>query len=482
MKQNKPSVRSILFFYLTIFTAIILIVLWLFQVVFLNSFYKMIRVQNIKKTSQIIENYINSDKAYNNLYNICRLNDVSAYIIDIDGNIIYSIDTTSKSLIHSLTFTQLQGLINDAKENSGVSIQRYFDTGGTNTSYMGNRFARAESIVYTKVVTNRDSKDYAIIINANISPVDATVGTLRMQIIIITSIMLIIALILAFIMSKKITDPIISINKSSKELAKGNYDVAFEDDDYREISELGQTLNYASKELKKTEDLQRELIANISHDLRTPLTMIIGYAEVIRDLPGENTKENMQIIIDESQRLTSLVNDVMDISKIKSGVQELHASEYNLTQSIIDIIDRYKKLIEQDGYDIEFKYDRHIYVCADELKISQVIYNLINNAITYTGEDKKIIVNQTEVEDKVRINVIDTGDGIEEDKLAEIFDRYYKIDKMHKRAVVGTGLGLSIVKGILYLHDAQYGVTSEIGKGSEFYFELKIVDNADAGI
>lgn len=482
MKQNKPSVRSILFFYLTIFTAIILIVLWLFQVVFLDSFYKMIRVQNVKKTSQIIENYINNDKAYNNLYNICRLNDVSAYIIDIDGNIIYSIDTTSKSLIHSFSFTQLQDLINEAKENNGISIQRYFDTSSGDDGFTGNRFGRAESIVYTEIVTDKDSKDYAIIINANISPVDATVGTLRMQLIIITSIMLVVALVLAFVMSKKITNPIISINKSSKELAKGNYDVVFEDNDYKEISELGETLNYASKELKKTEDLQRELIANISHDLRTPLTMIRGYAEVIRDLPGENTKENMQIIIGETQRLTSLVADVMDISKIKSGVQELHTYEYDLTQSIIDIISRYKKLIEQDGYDIEFKYDKHIYVNADELKISQVIYNLINNAVTYTGEDKKVIVIQTQVEDSVRISVIDTGEGIEEDKLAEIFDRYYKIDKSHKRAVVGTGLGLSIVKGILNLHDSKYGVVSEVGKGSEFYFELKRVDNTDIDI
>jgi len=479
LKQNKPSVRSILFFYLTIFTAIILIVLWLFQVVFLNSFYKMIRVQNVKKTSQIIENYINNDKAYNNLYNICRLNDVSAYIIDIDGNVIYSIDAMSKSLIHNFTFTQLQGLINEAEENNGVSIQRYFDTSSGEDGLMGNRFGRAESIVYTKIVTNKVSKDYAIIINANISPVDATVGTLRMQIIIITSIMLVVALMLAFIMSKKITNPIISINKSSKELAKGNYDAEFEGNDYREISELGQTLNYASKELKKTEDLQRELIANISHDLRTPLTMIRGYAEVIRDLPGENTKENMQIIIDETQRLASLVADVMDISKIKSGVQELRAYEYDLTQSVIDIISRYNKLIEQDGYDIEFKYDKHIFVRADELKISQVIYNLINNAITYTGEDKKVIISQTDAEDRVRISVIDTGDGIEEDKLTEIFDRYYKIDNAHKRAVVGTGLGLSIVKGILNLHDAQYGVKSEVGKGSEFYFELKKAQNAD---
>jgi signal transduction histidine kinase len=429
----------------------------------------------------VIENYISGGEDYSKLLAVCMQKDVCAYIIDIDGNVVYSIETNQKNVLNQLSYSQIDELIKSAEDSGGTSIKRYFESESDN-GFFAQRFrGRAESIVYTKIVKDSNSQNFAVIINANISPVDATVGALRMQIIIITFIMLLTALILAYIMSKKITNPIIAINKSSKELAKGNYDAVFGNDDYREISELGETLNYASGELKKTEDLQRELIANISHDLRTPLTMIVGYAEAIRDLPGENTEENMQIIIDEAQRLTSLVNDVMDISKIKSGVQEMSITRFDLTQSIIDIIKRYKKLIQQQGYDIEFKYERHIFVAADELKISQVIYNLINNAVTYTGEDRKVTVSQTETEERVKISVIDTGDGIEEEKLTDIFDRYYKIDKQHKRAVVGTGLGLSIVKGILDMHDSDFGVVSQVGKGSEFYFELKKSDGEECG-
>lgn len=290
----------------------------------------------------------------------------------------------------------------------------------------------------------------------------------------ITIIMLILALLLALIISKKISKPIIEINTAAKKLAKGDYNVKFVEGEYKEISELGNTLNYAAKELSINENLRRELIANISHDLRTPLTMITGYAEIMRDLPGENSQENIQIIIDEAKRLTSLVNDVLDISKLESGMQPLKLVEFNLTSSIKDILERYAKFTDQNGYTIRFIHDDDANIYADELRISQVIYNLVNNAITYTGKDKLIIVKQSCSESKVTIEIIDTGDGIPQDKLPYIWDRYYKVSKEHKRAAIGTGLGLSIVKTILDQHHAQYGVKSTVGQGSIFWFELAL--------
>ncbi|MFQ8601435.1 MAG: sensor histidine kinase, partial [Oscillospiraceae bacterium] len=236
----------------------------------------------------------------------------------------------------------------------------------------------------------------------------------------------------------------------------------------------GDTLNYAAEELSKVEGLRRELIANVSHDLRTPLTMISGYGEVMRDLPGENTPENVQIIIDEARRLTSLVNDMLDISKFQSGTQKLHRTRFNLTQAIRDTLGRYNKLTEKDGYAISFASDQEVYVHADELRISQVVYNFINNAITYTGPDKCIYLRQLVEGNSVKIEVRDTGEGIDPDKLQYIWDRYYKVDKAHKRAQIGTGLGLSIVKSILDLHGARYGVKSKTGEGSIFWFELQI--------
>lgn len=279
---------------------------------------------------------------------------------------------------------------------------------------------------------------------------------------------------IAFLLSRKISGSIIKVNLSARELAKGNYSVEFSGKDYREIAELSETLNFAASELEKTEGFRKELLANVSHDLRTPLTMIIAYAEGMRDLPGENTPENLQVIIDESRRLTNLVNDMLDISKLQAGVLEKEISVYNLTESIESVLERYNKLKEQEGYSIEFQYEQEVWVEADEFKIFQVIYNLINNAINYTGADKQVLVRQRIKDDIVRIEVTDTGAGIAKEALPYVWERYYKVDKTHKRAVMGTGLGLSIVKNILILHEAAYGVESEQGKGSTFWFELPI--------
>ena len=246
---------------------------------------------------------------------------------------------------------------------------------------------------------------------------------------------------------------------------------------YREIAELSDTLNYAAEELSKTEALQRELIANISHDLRTPLTMIEGYAEVMRDIPGENTPENVQIIIDETKRLTSLVSDLLDISKLQSGTQRLELSDFNLTETIREVIGRFSKLTEQDGWVIDFKADEEIMVNADRTRILQVIYNFINNAITHSGSDKVVIVTQRLISDgdrrSVRIEVTDHGEGIPEDKLPYIWDRYYKVDKTHRRAQTGSGLGLSIVRNSVAFHGGDIKVMNRHDGGLQFLFTLR---------
>ena len=277
-------------------------------------------------------------------------------------------------------------------------------------------------------------------------------------------------------MSRQVTSPIVKLNKSVKKLAKGDYNEKFNVRGYREAIELSNALNHASEELSKTDKLQKDLLANVSHDLRTPLTMIRGYSEMMRDIPGENTPENVQIVIDETTRLSNLVNDMLDISKIQSGERTVEKQVFNLTETVRETLSRYEKLTTKDGYNIKFISDNDASIYADKTMMLQVLYNLINNAINYTGEDKSVTVKQTTTEKKVKIEIIDTGEGIPPDRLALIWDRYYKIDKVHRRAAVGSGLGLSIVKGILEMHKATYGVISTPGEGSNFWFELGLAD------
>ena len=491
MKFSKLSIKWKLFVYLAVFAMAMLLLLWLFQVVFLDSFYKLIKVNDIKSTASIILRNINNTNLQALVTRLSLNNDVHIKITDTIGNELYSADTPNNSSPIALTAQEQYQFYQEALKNDGTYLERFIKErdgfkNDQNNQFKGNEFigrvpppnmGMMESIVYVKVVTRKDNTNLVVMLNSVISPVNATVQTLRVQLICVTAIMLVLALLLALYISRKISKPIIKINSSAKELAKGNYDTVFNGAGYLEICELSNTLNIAAKELATVEGLRRELIANISHDLRTPLTMISGYSEVMRDIPGENIPENVQVVIDEAKRLTALVNDVLDISKLQSGTQELKLSDFNLTQSIQAILKRYTKLTEQDGYDIKFVYDTDVIVHADDVKISQVIYNLINNAITYTGTDKSVRVFQSVNGKFVKIEVIDTGEGIPAEELPHIWDRYYKVDKTHKRAAIGSGLGLSIVKTILDIHSVKYGVISSGGHGSIFWFELKIVSN-----
>lgn len=238
------------------------------------------------------------------------------------------------------------------------------------------------------------------------------------------------------------------------------------------MAELNETLVVAAEELGQVEKLQNELIANISHDLRTPLTMIGGYAEVMRDIPGEATPENLQIMIDETTRLTTLVNELLDFSRLQTGHVELTLAPFSLTACVRDIVARVSKLTEKDGYRVVFEPESDCRAVGDEKRIEQVIYNLLGNALTYTGPDKRVVVTQARRGSVIRVTICDSGEGIAEDELPLIWNRYYRAKESHRRAVIGSGLGLSIVRSILEHHGAAYGVDSVPGEGARFWFEL----------
>lgn len=486
MKKNKFSIKWQLFGYLALLIGVMLMVLWLFQVVFMDSFYRNIKRNEVIEVGKVIEKNFDNSNLRSIVSNLAEKRDVCIIITNALGQVGYS--SGNRIGNHTiLGFTPRQyyymGLV--AKEAGGEIL--YWDNKNKwenplenlpsflqrNTINLKN--SKDDAVILTKVI-NYNGADYIIMVNSFVSPVNATVSTIRKQLAYVTVIMLVLTFLISLWIAKKIANPIIEMNDSAKALASpnpNNEDLLFNGKGYKEISELSSTLNYVSTELAKTEGLRRELIANVSHDLRTPLTLICGYAEMMRDLPGENNPENTQIIIDEATRLSALVNDMLDLSKLQAKSQILEMKPYNLTINIEETMKRYAALTEQEGYHISFEYDEEVEINGDSLKISQVVYNLINNAINYTGPDKNVAVKQKIVDNKVRIEVTDTGEGISTDNLPYIWDRYYKVDKTHKRASIGTGLGLSIVRNILEAHHATYGVESEVHKGSTFWFEIE---------
>jgi signal transduction histidine kinase len=329
------------------------------------------------------------------------------------------------------------------------------------------------SLVFVRIANNSMGEQFAVIMRAIISPVNATVTTLRYQLYIISGFLLFLAVVLAIIIAKQVAKPIEKISQSAMLLANGKYDTHFSGKGYHEITVLSDTLNTAAVQLSRVENLRRELLANVSHDLRTPLALVYSYAEMMLDFPEEIKPEQIQAIMDETKRLTTLVNDILDLSKLENTMERFHSSHYNFTQSILEIIENIKKLMRKEGYEITFSYNKDVYVNADKVKIDRAFYNLLINAINYSGGNRSISIEQTIIGNSVRITVIDRGQGIANIDLPYIWDRYYKSNQTHVRAITGSGLGLSIVKKIIDLHDGKYGVSSEEGKGSTFWFEIK---------
>lgn len=319
-----------------------------------------------------------------------------------------------------------------------------------------------------------ESDAYAFIM-ASLEPLGATTSILASQLVYVTIGVLLLSFVIAYFISKNISKPIVQMSRSAKRMGNGILNVHFDtNSSIEEINELAVTLNKMNAELVKTDELRRDLMANVSHDLKTPLTMIKAYAEMIRDLDQQKEKKDahLNVIIEEADRLNVLVNDILNLSKLQSNIEELNMEEFDLTECINTILKRYDILREKEGYQFIFKQTKPLMIQADRAKMEQVIYNLINNAINYTGKDNKVTIKVKESKDSIRVQIIDTGKGIKEEDLDVIWDRYYKSSKKHKRNAFGTGLGLSIVKNVLEHHHFNYGVTSKINKGTTFFFDV----------
>lgn len=311
-----------------------------------------------------------------------------------------------------------------------------------------------------------------------LQPIGTTVSIFTRQFFFVGIIVIILTVFMSIIFSNRISKPIIRINRSAKDLPQGKFSADIGRNDYAEIKQLASTLSSASKEIAKSEDLRRELMSNISHDLRTPLTMIKAYAEMIRDLSGDNPEKrerHLKVIIDETDRLSSLVTDILDLSKLQAGVAEMHLQTVNFSARLSGVISRFDIMKENDGIIIDLRAEDDIMITADITKLEQVVYNLINNAVTYTGDDNTVIVKLfRKGNGMVRFEVEDHGEGISAENMPYIWDRYYKVSERnstHKRAKMGSGIGLSIVKNVLEQHRFQFGADSAQGMGSTFWFE-----------
>jgi len=456
IKKNSLSLKT--FSYLIIFSISILLFLWIFQLLFLTIFYEKYQINTIRTAATTILN--SKDNLIENLESIAYKNDICIELHS--ANQIYNYNILNNNCILNNNNVNIvkakRELLNSAttKELIRIDDPRY----------------NTKSILYGV----RLNSDTYVILNTKIEDINSTTYILRNQLIYITLIVIVISFVVSYFVSRMLNKPILKITKKARAMGEGNYDIDTEKYNIAELDELNDVLNYARSEIKNTDELRRDLMANVSHDLKTPLTMIKAYAEMARDINNDNEEkriDNLNIIIAESDRLNTLVNDILELSKMQNGSSKLELTNYDLIEELNGIIKRYEIIKETEHYKFILNTPEIAPVYADKNKINQVLYNLINNAINYTGKDLTVTINVKENRNNYLIEIIDTGKGLTAEEIKIIWNKYYKNEKNHQRNVIGTGLGLSIVKTILNNHNFDFGVKSEKGKGSNFYFKIK---------
>lgn len=396
-----------------------------------------------------------NDEDIEGLIHEYRLDGINVYVLSADGSVLLP---DGESTAGSLT-DGIDGVVkrlSDKGNGSVIYIQGTYMTYAAAVEYRGESYVVA---TYSLAVINGAAR------------------SLLAYFIVVGVVVILVTALISYAISQKLTSGLKNLSSTAVRFSKGDFSVNFANAEYRELADLSDTLNSVRDEVKKSGDLQHEIIANVSHDLKTPLTMIKAYASMIREISGDNPEkrnQHLQVIIDEADRLTGLVNDVLDVSKVTTTLDEIKFKVFNLTEFLYGIINKFDYLQETQGYKFMVDIDANVYTRADEEKIGQVIYNLLGNAVNYTGEDKTVYVSLKRdlLNERVRLSVRDTGKGISDKDKLEIWDRYYRVKENHSRPVKGTGLGLNIVKIILENHSFDFGVESEVGKGSTFWVDF----------
>lgn len=307
---------------------------------------------------------------------------------------------------------------------------------------------------------------------------------------------LLVGMIIAFGFAKKVTSPIIKLNQVTKSLANLDFSKKSYINTQDEIGELAKNINNLSDNLDKTitelnnaneklqEDIDRErridemrkkFISDVSHELKTPISLIQGYAEGLKDsvMTDEESKEfYCDVIIDESGKMDKLVKDLLDLSQIQSGYFKLEKEKFDISILIKDILKKYQPIFNEKDIELTINNFNDNIIDADPIRIEQVFTNFMNNAINHLNNENILRVGIVDDKGKVRVSVFNTGNQIPNDEIENLWESFYKIDKARGRKYGGTGLGLAIVKGILDIHNGDYGINN-LEDGVEFWFELK---------
>ena len=493
IKDKFKSVRFKLFFIMCVVILIIVLFLILINSIVLENFYIYSKTATIKQVYQKVNNYYASENpninletelkkiAYKNNFDILIKTDTNLIIFTSDKEFLSS--TYILKDINEITRENINTQ-NDKKNNLNIKIT----TDETNNiNYM----------FLTGILDN----GYVLYIRMPISPIKESVKISNTLLLMIGGVTLAVAGVVASFISKKFTNPIIQLNDIANKMAKLDFSQKYRVTDTEdEINELGRSINTMSDKLETTikqlqksnielekdieekskiDDMRKQFISDVSHELKTPIALIQGYAEGLIEnvsTDEESRRFYAEVILDETNKMDRLVKQLLELMKLEYGKKEFNNEKFDINELINEVIRKCEVMLQKNNIQVEFESKKPIYVWADEFYIEQVVTNYFTNAIKHTeeiGNNKKIKITVKQLNDKMRITVFNTGKTIPEEDLTRIWGRFYKVDSSRNRQDGGTGIGLALVKAIMNNYQNEYGVNNK-KDGVEFYFDVDI--------
>ncbi len=482
MNNKAKSFKKKLLIYFMFFTAVIFTVLWLLQTVLLQNFYNGMVIRNTISAANKITTFSSVSDSGSALDELSRDNSLLVYVTDTEGNILYSADEYKKG--HMMSDMEdpdfKQG---KAKRQDGHMHYRELPD---NFEYFLQELISSDSgdaelktdqmYFYGKYIDYSGSGDKAILyLGTNLNAVGSTARIIRLQLLIVTFLSVAIGFVLALFLSRSFSRPISQLNKKAHTLGEDSDSTDYQKGFCSELDDLNDTLDRTDEKLRKNKQFQNELLANVSHDLRTPLTMIKGYAEMIRDISHDDEvqcAEDVAVIVKETDRLTALVNEILEYSELQMTDAEPVMSDVDLSEIVRTVTDSFENLYVKDSYTFERNVSENIRIHGNSSRLTRAVYNLVDNAVRHIGSDKWVGITLKAENGKAIIEIADHGDGIASEELERIWDKYYTNRQRGGKGV--SGLGLAIVKQTVIQHNGECRAVSEIGKGSTFFIELNI--------
>ncbi len=492
MKNKLRSFRIKLWLYFVLFTALIFSVLWILQTVFFQNFYNdMLKAKTREAAEKIVANCDN-DNIADIIDELSLTNSALVYVTDSDNKIVYS-SNQFKGMNDRIHNKQLSGK-RDEDEEKGFSgrfggndfhtdmhIVEDFDILCEELEVSGNgvyESSTEDSYIYMTYFYYGDGGEkYVLTIITMIQAMGSAVDIIRIQLLWGTGISLVTGFVLAWFIAKRFSSPVAALTEKAEHIAADDTNDGFRKGFCSELDELNDVLDEASQKLKESRDFQRDLLANVSHDLRTPLTMIKGYAEMVRDISRtdeQQCSEDIGVIVREADRLTAMVNEILEYSEMQSEGKEPEPEEVDLSILVSRVCKNFELPYSRENGKIETDIAQDIIVKGNMGRLERAVYNLLDNAVKHNGESKIINVSLVSREQKAELRITDHGNGIPKEELENIWDRYYTYRQRNKKGV--SGLGLAIVRQIVKMHSGSCWAESEIGKGSTFVISLPVIE------